>query len=367
MISKKKWEESFKNINGREPNDQEYQEAIADGLIKEGAVINKSDKKTVVIIGSILGALLIIIIVILLSIFFYPKPTNNQASGFNNKSSKSPLSTNVSTSKSSSAEDLSEVIIEWNNVSLNEQIALLVQAYADINSQTSILSANKIAMTANGNKGVNDGYIQWYDDDYKEHKLDVVIDNDKISYTYVNSTTGLKECKSTKISSAMSSYYQKVTAKQKIEDTASKIVTPAELESSNSSSLVSKAIVGKGFVSEIKSYDGMTPEVAMENGGPQNLIHDGTEYYYFGEDGSVKLTGVGSYVLSATHSYKITDEAVEIAGFDNKNIIGKFPYTINDGNVTFEDSIVNSSGHITVLSFMEDPTAKSYIESKEGN
>lgn len=230
MISKKEWEKSFKNVNGREPKEYEYQKAISDGLVQEELARNKNTSRTIVIVGIIIGILLAIITVILLIIFFYPRPTNNQSSNFNNGSSNSTSDSSVPITKSSSAEDLSETMTEWNNLSLNEQIALLAQAYSGINSQTSILSADKIAMTANGSNGVNDGYIQWYDSDHNQHKLDVRINNNVVTYSYINGLSNLNEQKTTEISSILSSYYQSTATKETIENIASKIVTPSDLE-----------------------------------------------------------------------------------------------------------------------------------------
>ncbi|WP_259752084.1 hypothetical protein [Lactococcus lactis] len=90
MINEKEWKKSFKNINGRLPNENEYREAISNGLLREPNQPN-SDKKTIIIVGAILGGLLVVIIAILLTIFFYPKPAEPQSS-FNSNSTQSSIS-----------------------------------------------------------------------------------------------------------------------------------------------------------------------------------------------------------------------------------------------------------------------------------
>lgn len=265
MIEKKKWEKSFKNVNGREPSVQEYQKAVSDGFVKEEVMKNKNDKRTIIIVGSILATLFIIIIAILLTLFFYPKPENNQTSHFNSglSNSSSTSRSNLMT-QSSSSEDFSAAITEWNNLSLNEQIALLAQAYAGLNPQTTLLSAEKIAMTANGNAGVNNGYIQWYADTDIQHKLDVIINNNTVSFSYIDNTTGQPEKKESKISELLSTYYQSEASKQRTQTLASKVVTPAELQNSNVKMNLSQ--IYNGDYSSIqglwKDYQGNTIDVS---------------------------------------------------------------------------------------------------------
>ncbi|WP_285013375.1 hypothetical protein [Lactococcus garvieae] len=366
MIEKKEWEKSFKNVNGREPNAQEYQQAVSDGLVKDEVIHSKNDKRTIIIVGSILGMLLVIIIAILLTIFFYPKPSNNQASSFNNSSSQSSLS---STSKSmvqstSLSEDYSHALAEWNNLSLNEQIALLAQTYAGINPQTTLLSAERIAMTANGDAGVNDGYIQWYDDTNVQHKLDVVINNNTVSFSYIDNMTGQLQKKEAKISSSLATYYQNRTSMQKTLNIASKVVTPAELQNSSSESLIYEALINKGFRYSLISYDGMDLDTAMKNGAPQNLAHDGTFYYYFLDDSHFKITAVGAYNPSSTDTFSVDTKNEKIILGSRSGI--EVPYKINNGKVNFNNrSVTRNDGHTYVYSFIEDSTAKEYIYSKK--
>ena len=368
MIQKREWEKSFKNVNGREPNEQEYQQAVSEGLVKEEVIRSKNDKRTIIIVGSILGTLLAIIIAILLTIFFYPKPSNDQTATFNDGSSKSTLrsaSTSMAQSTSLSEHDR-QVLMDWDRLSLNQQIALLAQTYAGINPQTTLLSAEKIAMTANGNAGVNDGYIQWYDDTNVQHKLDVVINNNTVIFNYIDNMSGQPQKKEAKINSLLSTYYQNDISKQTTDNIALKVVTPAELQSSDPKSIIYEALINKGFRRSLVSYDGMDVDTAMKNGAPQNLAHDGTQYYYFESKESVKTTGVGNYAYSANHPYKITDTDIEIGYINNApGNMAKIPYRIENGSVVFEASSVNFEGHNIVFSFTKDPTAKDYIYSKK--
>ncbi|MDT2725410.1 hypothetical protein [Lactococcus formosensis] len=368
MIQKREWEKSFKNVNGREPNEQEYQQAVSEGLVKEEVIRSKNDKRTIIIVGSILGTLLAIIIAILLTIFFYPKPSNDQTATFNDGSSKSTLrsaSTSMAQSTSLSEHDR-QVLMDWDRLSLNQQIALLAQTYAGINPQTTLLSAEKIAMTANGNAGVNDGYIQWYDDTNVQHKLDVVINNNTVIFNYIDNMSGQPQKKEAKINSLLSTYYQNGISKQTTDNIALKVVTPAELQSSDPKSIIYEALINKGFRRSLVSYDGMDVDTAMKTGAPQNLAHDGTQYYYFESKESVKTTGVGNYAYSANHPYKITDTDIEIGYINNApGNMAKIPYRIENGSVVFEASSVNFEGHNIVFSFTKDPTAKDYIYSKK--
>lgn len=112
-------------------------------------------------------------------------------------------------------------------------------------------------MTANGDKGVNDGFIQWYDATNNLHRLDVLINDETISFSYIGDT-GQSERKKGKISSILSTYFQTNTAKQTTETLALKIVTPVELyqskdinkTSSNSKNLVNEVeILNKNYTS----------------------------------------------------------------------------------------------------------------------
>lgn len=45
MIRKKEWEKSFKNVNGREPNEEDYEKALSLGLVREESSVPNSNKK----------------------------------------------------------------------------------------------------------------------------------------------------------------------------------------------------------------------------------------------------------------------------------------------------------------------------------
>lgn len=124
--------------------------------------------------------------------------------------------------------------------------------------------------------------------------------------------------------------------------------------------VVEKAIIGKSFTSIMKSYDGMEPGKAIESGTvPQNLIHDGTQYYYFVDKQSVKTTGLGTYNPTQTKTYVIDDKAIAIG---NQRI----PYEISGQNVTFLNYYSNDwNGHKVIYSFIEDANAKITIDSKK--
>ncbi|MGX7047770.1 hypothetical protein RU86_GL000746 [Lactococcus piscium] len=231
MINKKAWEKSFRKVNGREPNEKEYQKAVLNGLVKGPDEKNNSPKKTYVIIGIIIGAFLLIIITFVSTLLLFPAPKSNHTESFNTGSTESVASSS-SSSQSSSSDTSQQDLTTWQNLTLNEQIALLAQSYTAINLQISLLNADKIAMTANGDKGVNDGFIQWYDATNNLHRLDVLINDETISFSYIGNT-GQSERKKDKISSILSTYFQTNTAKQTTETLALKMVTPVELYQSN--------------------------------------------------------------------------------------------------------------------------------------
>lgn len=56
MINKKAWEKSFKQVNGRDPNEKEYQKAVLHGLVREPDTRTSSSKKTYIIIGIIVSS-----------------------------------------------------------------------------------------------------------------------------------------------------------------------------------------------------------------------------------------------------------------------------------------------------------------------
>lgn len=45
MIKKKEWEKSFKNVNGRMPTIDEYNEAVSEGMVQNESLILKDSKK----------------------------------------------------------------------------------------------------------------------------------------------------------------------------------------------------------------------------------------------------------------------------------------------------------------------------------
>ncbi|MGO1987185.1 MAG: hypothetical protein ACTH1Y_04885 [Lactococcus lactis] len=101
MIRKKEWEKSFKNVNGREPNEEDYEKALSLGLVREESSVPNSNKKTVLVLGTVIVSLLIFAIGILLTIFFYPSPKSSQAS-FASSTSQSSKKERESTDTGSS-------------------------------------------------------------------------------------------------------------------------------------------------------------------------------------------------------------------------------------------------------------------------
>ena len=101
MIRKKVWEKSFKNVNGREPNEEDYEKALSLGLVREESSVPNSNKKTVLVLGTVIVSLLIFAIGILLTIFFYPSPKSSQAS-FASSTSQSSKKERESTDTGSS-------------------------------------------------------------------------------------------------------------------------------------------------------------------------------------------------------------------------------------------------------------------------
>ena len=55
MIRKKEWEKSFKNVNGREPNEEDYEKALSLGLVREESSVPNSNKKTVLVLGGLMS------------------------------------------------------------------------------------------------------------------------------------------------------------------------------------------------------------------------------------------------------------------------------------------------------------------------
>lgn len=272
MINKKAWEKSFRQVNGRDPNEKEYQKAVLHGLVKEPDTRTSSSKKTYIIIGIIVGAFLLIVITFLSTLLLFPVPKSNHTESFNTGSVES-VSSSSSSLPSRSSDTSEQNISTWETLSLNEQIALLAQSYMAINPQTSILSADKIAMTANGDKGVNDGFIQWYDNTHTLHRLDVLIDNETISFSYIG-PTGQSERKKDKIGTILSTYFQTNTAKQTTEALALKMVTPVELyksKDSNNALSISKNLVNEG---EILSGNYSSLNGIWKNSHDEQLIID---------------------------------------------------------------------------------------------
>lgn len=235
MLNKKNWEKSFNKANGRQPSEEEYQTAVSDGLVKP-TTDNHHTNKSVIIILCVFGALFLIIITFIATLLLFPTPNSKHTEHFNDGSSQPTISKSATTSaesQPSASETAAQDLKTWQNLNLNEQIALLVQSYVRINPKTTVLSANNIAMTANGDNGVNDGYIEWYDTTRTSHKLDVLINDQTVTFKYVDATTGQSERKTDTISSILDTFFKTSAAKQTTETLADKMVTPVALHEAN--------------------------------------------------------------------------------------------------------------------------------------
>lgn len=124
--------------------------------------------------------------------------------------------------------------------------------------------------------------------------------------------------------------------------------------------LVQNAPIGHGFVQKPVTYDGMDAAEAMNNGAPQNLLHDGTLYFYFVDGQNVEWTSVGSYNPKNNATYTISDEAIILSIGTGKSI----PYQVTGNSVTFGNQSMTANGHTIVNSFTEDSNAKDVIISK---
>lgn len=238
MLNKKKWEKSFNKVNGRQPSEEDYQKAVSDGLVKPPADSPHHTHKSLIIILCVIGALFLIIITFIATLLLFPVPNNKHTEHFNDsgaKSANSRIETTSSSSKANDEETSAQDLKTWQTLTLNEQIALLVQSYVRINPKTTVLSANNIAMTANGDNGVNDGYIEWYDTTHTSHRLDVLIKAQTITFSYVDATTGQQERKNDTISAILATFFKSSTAKQTTDTLADKMVTPVALHEANKS------------------------------------------------------------------------------------------------------------------------------------
>lgn len=255
MINKKNWEKSFNKVNGRNPSEEEYQNAVSDGIVKPPSDHPHTTKKSLIIVASIIGALFLIILTFIATLLLFPVPSSNHTEHFNDVTSDSAVSKSATTSTStqpSASDNATQDLNTFKTLTLNEQIALLVQSYARTNPKTTVLAADNIAMTANGNNGVNDGYIEWYDHTHTSHKLDVLITGQNITFSYIDATTGQAERKTDTISSVLAAYFQTASAKQATDTLADKMVTPKALHEANKAEQdIDTSAISRGDISSL--------------------------------------------------------------------------------------------------------------------
>lgn len=142
------------------------------------------------------------------------------------------------------------------------------------------------------------------------------------------------------------------------EQSSSATAESASSATTNNVQLAQQALVGKGYTLKIESYDGMNPDDAMSAGAPQNLVHDGVEYYYFTDAQTVEFTGLGNYNPKASDAYTVSPDGVQLPGGQ------MIRYQVSDGQVTFSNLTRTIDGHTYVYSFSEDANAITYVTSK---
>ncbi|WP_257617271.1 DUF6287 domain-containing protein [Lactococcus garvieae] len=265
MGNKKKWDDSFKAINNRNLNEQDNPKYSLEEMPQEETPTNNQKKKKVFILGAVLGGFLFVAIVILLIILFYSKTSHNQSSNFSDGTT--PISSSV---QASSSDNITLALTEWNNLSTKEQIVLLIQSYAELNPQTTILSADKIAMNGSINKGV----IEWYDSDKFIHKVNVKIDNNKITYDYINGATWEKEQKIDNLEGVIANYYQTQSSKENSRKLALKVITSKEFENINSD-------INLDQISQGNYSSAQGTWKSLDEG---TIVFENNECYYFSKD-----------------------------------------------------------------------------------
>lgn len=226
-MDKKKWEQSFKAINDRTPSEDDDQKALLDGLVTEDITEHKKPKKKTIILGSIFSGLFLIVIAILLIVFFYPKPKNESSLAASNHKISDGSMIDSNSPQEGKSDHVPSALAAWKTLTLNQQIALLAQSYAKLNPQTTILTADYLAMTGN----INDGAIEWYDSNKIIHKVNVKINQATVTYSYINAESWETEEQTTKIDTLFADYFETSTAKQTTKEISSRVVDSATLAS----------------------------------------------------------------------------------------------------------------------------------------
>lgn len=126
--------------------------------------------------------------------------------------------------------------------------------------------------------------------------------------------------------------------------------------------IVKKAIAGNGYLLEVKTIDGMSPDEAYQKESLPNIVHDSAQYYYFVDDKTVEVAPLAASSYRTTASYKVTDN--EIIILDSTIGDTKLPYQVNGNKFSFSDLSDNADDHKMTYQIVKNAGAKENIESK---
>lgn len=327
------------------------------------------------IIWSVIGvAFILLISSISFFAYSYSNAGKHTTESFNKSSNQRSSTSQTSSSSQSSSSSSQKALRNMDNLDLNTKIAILSQAYAALNPNTTILQAANLAMS----NSWDNGPIEWYDAQGAKHKLDVQVTGDIITYSYVDPNTGQPTTQTASVNESLNSFYSLKSNMEFTQTIANKCVAPANLKPNDvmhdggsapegkgggfagPEGYVYSQIVGKGFRYSLIKYDGVDVDTAMKNGAPQNLAHDSTFYFYFIDANNVESTAVGGYNPKYTDTYEVNTSKIILSS------TLQVPLKIHEGvphiETIFEKTV---NGHIYTYSFTEDSTAKNYIESKK--
>lgn len=141
------------------------------------------------------------------------------------KTSSSSSSTSSSSTTPSSSSVSKKALKTMDDLDLNTKIALLAQAYFDVNPNTTILEAPNICMSYSWNNGP----IEWYDNQGNRHRLDTQVNGDTITFNYKDPQTGQQTTKTTSVDTAINHHLMATNAIHGTEAIAAKVVAPANL------------------------------------------------------------------------------------------------------------------------------------------
>lgn len=149
---------------------------------------------------------------------------------FNKSSNQSSSTSETSSSSKSSNSSSQEALKNMDNLDLNTKIAILSQAYAALNPNTTILQAANLAMS----NSWDNGPIEWYDNQGARHKLDVQVTGDIITYSYVDPNTGQPTTQTASVNESLDRFYSLKSNMESTQAIANKCVAPANLKPGDS-------------------------------------------------------------------------------------------------------------------------------------